>query len=79
MAIEVERIRKVVVFSFGDNVKGNFITVSAAKHPDGELVEKKTVKNIGHATVAFPKDYSGECLLEVSGSKAGEDSGIISV
>jgi len=79
MAIEVERVRKVVVFSFGDQVKGNFVTVSAAKGIGGELVEKKTVKNLGHANVSFPAKYSGECFIEVSGSKSGEDSGLIEV
>jgi hypothetical protein len=78
--VSLEHVRKVVVVGYDTNVvKGTHATVFAAK-PDGDqVIEKKEIANHGHATLAFPHDYSGECYVEIHGSREGEDTGTISV
>jgi len=78
VAIHVTDARKVVIFSYGPQVKGYYASIRAAK-PGGKLIEKKNVRNNHHATVSFPAHYSGACEISVRGSSSGVDAGTIKV
>jgi hypothetical protein len=61
-----------------DLVQGDSINVRCT-NPDGGDVSTKTGDNDGFVVVTFPDGYSGDCLVEVTGSDGGTASGQITV
>jgi len=49
-------------------------------NPDNEDVSTRMAKNDGRAVITFPKDYSGDAFVTVTGDNEDvSDSGTISV
>ena len=75
MTIEVSEVKKAVVVSYDTNVViGPHASIQAANPANDEVLEeKKNIANDGEAVLTFPLDYSGECVIVVRGSEAGEE------
>ncbi len=79
MSVSVSFDRKAVELTWDSKlVVGDTATIRCV-NPDGGDVSTRKADNDGRATVTFPKDYSGDCDVTVSGSDSGEDTGTISV
>lgn len=73
MAVELVDIRKVAVFSWGEDIKG----ANASLQVDDE--EKRTVKNDHESNLFFPLDHSGYVTVTVKGSSSGEETGTLNI
>lgn len=60
-----------------DVIKGGSVSISAKK--DVGSIELRDVENDGHATIAFPDNFTGQSGIVVKGSKKGEESGVVHV
>ncbi len=79
MTVAISFDRKAVELTWDDKlVVGDTVDIRCV-NPDGGDVSTRTADNDGRATVTFPKDYTGDCDVTVSGAESGEDTGAISV
>ncbi len=79
MSVALSFDRKAVELTWDDKlVVGDTVNIRCV-NPNGGDVSTREADNDGRATVTFPKDYSGDCEVTVSGSESGEDTGTISV
>ena len=81
MAVQVDLNRKAVNLSWDTGaVQGDTVNLRCTNPNNLEDVSTRDgLKNDGYAVVTFPKDYSGECNVSVTGSDGGEDTGVIEV
>ena len=80
MAVELSLDRKAVEITWDSVlVVGDEVEIRCV-NPDNEDVSTRMAKNDGRAVITFPKDYSGDAFVTVTGDNEDvSDNGTISV
>lgn len=79
MAVELSLDRKAVEITWENSVvKGKKVEIRCV-NPEGGDVSTKVTANDGRAVITFPKDYSGDTEVTVTGAGGTSDFGVISV
>lgn len=79
MAVELALDRKAVEITWDKNaLNGNKVEIRCVNPENLDVSTKKTA-NDGRAVVTFPKDYSGETVVYVTGAGNTVETGKIEV
>lgn len=79
MAVELSLDRKAVEITWDkDALNGKKVEIRCV-NPDNMDVSTKTTANDGRAVITFPKEYSGETVVYVSGAGSTVETGTIEV
>jgi len=79
--VEVDLTRKAVNLSWDTEVATGDTVDLRCTNPNNleDVSTRDGLNNDGFAVVTFPADYSGECMVEITGSDGGVDTGTIEV
>jgi hypothetical protein len=81
MTVEIDTTRKAVGLKWDTEVaSGDTADLRCTNPADlSDVSTRDGIPNDGFAVVTFPGDYSGECVVEITGSDGGVDTGTIEI